>query len=67
MTAADWQAPFDLNLVPTVHFTRAAARQMMAAGHGGAVVNLASTTGLSAAPNLARVRRGEGCDTCRGT
>jgi NAD(P)-dependent dehydrogenase (short-subunit alcohol dehydrogenase family) len=46
LSEANWDAVFDTNLKGLWLCTRAAARQMMAQGRGGCVVNLASINGV---------------------
>ena len=50
---AFWQDAVALNLHTTFLGSRAAARHMIAAGEGGSIVNIASLSGLRAAPHLA--------------
>ena len=50
---ADWQDVIDINLTGEFYFGRAAARQMIAQGRGGAIVNMASESGLEAFPATA--------------
>ena len=47
VTRADWQKVVDVNLTGLFFCARAAARRMIAAGHGGRIVNIASVMGLS--------------------
>ena len=47
VTRADWQKVVDVNLTGLFFCARAAARRMIAAGHGGRIVNIASIMGLS--------------------
>ena len=42
MTDADWDYLIDINLKGGFLCAQAAARQMVAEGHGGAIVNLSS-------------------------
>ena len=54
MTEAQWDAVLDLNLKGSFLGAREAAKRMIAAGHGGVIVNLASTAGYRAAgPGIA--------------
>ncbi|MFZ5915925.1 MAG: SDR family NAD(P)-dependent oxidoreductase [Chloroflexota bacterium] len=46
LSEADWDAVFDLNLKGLWLCTQAAARQMIAQGQGGCIVNLASINGV---------------------
>ncbi len=46
---ADFRRTIDVNLKGTIHASRAAARQMIGAG-GGAIINLASITGMLGLP-----------------
>ena len=48
-----WRDAVALNLHTTFLGSRAAARHMIEAGEGGSIVNIASLSGLRAAPNLA--------------
>lgn len=47
VSASDWQRVVDVNMNAVFFCARAAARQMIAAGKGGAIVNVASIMGLS--------------------
>ncbi|MGE0880871.1 MAG: SDR family NAD(P)-dependent oxidoreductase [Acidimicrobiia bacterium] len=49
MTDADWDHVLDVNLRGTFIGAREAAKAMTAGGHGGVIVNLASTAGYRAA------------------
>ncbi|HEY1347001.1 MAG TPA: SDR family oxidoreductase [Streptosporangiaceae bacterium] len=53
MTDEQWLAVLDVTLNGTFRCTRAALRQMVAQGHGGAVVNNASVLGWRAQPGQA--------------
>ena len=53
MTDAQWLRVLDVTLNGTFRCTRAALRQMVAQGHGGAVVNNASVLGWRAQPGQA--------------
>lgn len=54
MTEAQWDKVLDLNLKGSFLGAREAAKRMIAAGHGGVIVNLASTAGFRAAgPGIA--------------
>jgi 3-oxoacyl-[acyl-carrier protein] reductase len=53
MTDADWSRVLDVTLNGTFRATRAALRQMVAQGGGGAVVNNASVVGWRAQPGQA--------------
>jgi len=46
LSEADWNAVFDTNLKGLWRCTQAAARQMIAQGSGGSIVNLASINGV---------------------
>jgi NAD(P)-dependent dehydrogenase (short-subunit alcohol dehydrogenase family) len=46
----NWRRIIDLNFVSMLAATQAAARQMIAGGHGGAIVNVASSESFRAAP-----------------
>lgn len=50
LSEADWRSVLDVNLTGTFLTSRAAAARMIAAG-GGAIVNISSVNGISAAPN----------------
>jgi NAD(P)-dependent dehydrogenase (short-subunit alcohol dehydrogenase family) len=49
MTDADWDRVLGVNLRGSFIGAREAARRMVAAGHGGVIINLASTAGFQAA------------------
>ncbi len=53
MTDDEWRLVLDVTLTGTFRCTRAALRQMVAQGHGGAVVNNASVLGWRAQPGQA--------------
>ncbi|WP_164860656.1 SDR family NAD(P)-dependent oxidoreductase [Rhodococcus sp. X156] len=53
LDVADWQRPMDLNLVSTFLSCQAEAIAMVQAGLAGAIVNVGSSSGMTAAPNLA--------------
>jgi 3-oxoacyl-[acyl-carrier protein] reductase len=53
MTGEQWRRVLDVTLTGTFRCTRAALRQMIAQGHGGAVVNNASVLGWRAQPGQA--------------
>lgn len=54
MTEAQWDKVLDLNLKGTFLGARESAKRMIAAGHGGVIINLASTAGFRAAgPGIA--------------
>jgi len=53
MTDEQWRAVLDVTLTGTFRCTRAGLRQMVAQGHGGAVVNNASVLGWRAQPGQA--------------
>jgi 3-oxoacyl-[acyl-carrier protein] reductase len=53
MTDEQWHRVLDVTLTGTFRCTRAALRQMVAQGHGGAVVNNASVLGWRAQPGQA--------------
>jgi 3-oxoacyl-[acyl-carrier protein] reductase len=53
MTDDQWQRVLDVTLTGTFRCTRAALKQMVAQGHGGAVVNNASVLGWRAQPGQA--------------
>lgn len=47
---ADWRDTLDVNLSSAFYCARAASKQMVAEGHGGVIINLASGTALRAYP-----------------
>ena len=51
-TEGDWDRTMDINGKGVLLSDQAAARQMIAEGHGGAIVNIASVAALNASPNL---------------
>lgn len=51
-TEEDWDRTMDINAKGVLFSDQAAARQMIAEGHGGAIVNIASQAALNASPNL---------------
>jgi 3-oxoacyl-[acyl-carrier protein] reductase len=53
MTDDQWQRVLDVTLTGTFRCTRAVLRQMVAQGHGGAIVNNASVLGWRAQPGQA--------------
>jgi 3-oxoacyl-[acyl-carrier protein] reductase len=53
MTDGQWSRVLDVTLTGTFRCTRAASRQMVAQGHGGAIVNNASVLGWRAQPGQA--------------
>jgi 3-oxoacyl-[acyl-carrier protein] reductase len=53
MTDEEWSRVLDVTLTGTFRCTRAAVRQLVAQGHGGAVVNNASVLGWRAQPGQA--------------
>jgi NAD(P)-dependent dehydrogenase (short-subunit alcohol dehydrogenase family) len=50
LTDADWDDSFTLGLRHVFYLAQAAGRQMLAQGTGGAIVSVASVSGLAAAP-----------------
>jgi NAD(P)-dependent dehydrogenase (short-subunit alcohol dehydrogenase family) len=50
---ADWDRVIATDLSGVFHVAQAAARAMVAAGHGGSIVNIASIAGLRVAGNIA--------------
>ena len=52
-TEDDWTRVIDTDLSGVFRVAQGAARAMLAAGHGGAIVNIASIAGLRVAGNLA--------------
>ncbi len=53
LTAAEWDRVLALNLRAPFLLTQAVARHMIAAGRGGAVVNISSTASVLARPGIA--------------
>jgi NAD(P)-dependent dehydrogenase (short-subunit alcohol dehydrogenase family) len=53
LTVEEWHKPLGLNLDSTFLSCQAEAIAMIRAGAGGAIVNVASTSGVTSAPNLA--------------
>jgi 3-oxoacyl-[acyl-carrier protein] reductase len=53
MSDAQWHDILGINLHGTMYFCRAAARQLVARGKGGAIVNIASIAGFQAKENRA--------------
>ncbi|TFG46347.1 MAG: SDR family oxidoreductase [Dehalococcoidia bacterium] len=52
ITEAIWDKTLDINLKGTMFFTQAAAKAMIAKGHGGKIVNIASVDGFHPTGNL---------------
>ncbi|PPD58368.1 SDR family NAD(P)-dependent oxidoreductase [Dehalogenimonas etheniformans] len=52
MTEGIWDKTIDINLKGIMFFTQAAARAMIAKGHGGKIVNIASVDGFHPTGNL---------------
>lgn len=50
LTDEGWQATIDLNLTSLVYSNRAAVRQFLAQGSGGAILNVGSVLGFSPSP-----------------
>jgi 3-oxoacyl-[acyl-carrier protein] reductase len=53
ITVDDWDMTFDVNVRAMLLTTQVAARSMIAAGHGGTIVNMASMGGKVGSPNQA--------------
>jgi len=53
VTLEEWQLVMDVNLTGAFLCTQAAARQMIAAGRGGRIINIASQAAKSGFPHLA--------------
>ena len=53
LTLEEWRRPVDLNLTSTFLSCQAEAISMVRRGGGGAIVNVSSSSGMTAAPNLA--------------
>lgn len=53
ITVEDWDLTFDVNVRSMLLTTQVGARAMIAAGHGGTVVNMASMGGKVGSPNQA--------------
>jgi NAD(P)-dependent dehydrogenase (short-subunit alcohol dehydrogenase family) len=60
LTAAEWDKTHGVNLRGAFLCTQAAARAMIAAGNGGAVVNLSSVHGFGGAPDHAHYEASKG-------
>lgn len=56
----DWEQVQQTNLRGTFLFSQAAARQMIAAGNGGKIINLASIDGIKPTGNLAHYNASKG-------
>lgn len=52
MTEAVWDRTLDINLKGVMFFSQAAARAMIAKGHGGKIINIASVDGFHPTGNL---------------
>lgn len=53
ITAEEWQKPFTLNSTSTFLAAQAEALSMVRGGAGGSIVTVGSSSGITAAPNLA--------------
>lgn len=53
LTVEDWERPLALNLTSTLLSCQAEAISMVRGGAGGSIVNVGSSSGVTAAPNLA--------------
>jgi len=51
LSDADWQDTIEVNLFSTFYCSRAAAKQLVQQGEGGAILNVASGTALRSTPN----------------
>jgi NAD(P)-dependent dehydrogenase (short-subunit alcohol dehydrogenase family) len=51
LSAEDWRTVVEVNLTGTFNTARAAARRMVAAGTGGAIVTITSMNGVAPGPN----------------
>ncbi|TDR88931.1 SDR family NAD(P)-dependent oxidoreductase [Enterovirga rhinocerotis] len=60
VTTADWQRILDVNVRGTMLTSQAFARALIAAGRGGAIVNVASMLSQFGAPNLASYTASKG-------
>jgi len=60
MTEAVWDKTIDINLKGTMFFSQAAARAMIAEGHGGKIVNIASIDAFHPNGNLAEYDASKG-------
>lgn len=60
MTEAMWDKVLGINLKGVFFFAQAAAQQMVQAGHGGKIVNIASIDGLHPTGNLAHYDSSKG-------
>jgi len=56
LTDADWDESFDLVLRHVFYLAQAAGRRMLVQGTGGAIVSIASVSGLSPPGNTPRLR-----------
>lgn len=52
MTDEGWRATMELNLTGMFNSNRAAARRLLALGHGGSIVNMGSVLGFSPSPRF---------------
>jgi NAD(P)-dependent dehydrogenase (short-subunit alcohol dehydrogenase family) len=59
VTAEDWAAQMDVNLSGLFAACQAAGREMIRAGRGGAIVNVASNAGKVGYPNMAPYNAGK--------
>jgi 2-dehydro-3-deoxy-D-gluconate 5-dehydrogenase len=60
MTEAIWDKAIDINLKGVMFFSQAAARAMIAKGHGGKIVNIASVDAFHPTGNLAEYDASKG-------
>jgi glucose 1-dehydrogenase len=60
VTEADWDLVIDVNLKGSFLVGQAVARAMVAAGKGGAIVNMSSVNGLMAIPSIASYNASKG-------
>lgn len=60
LTEHQWDRVLDINLKGSFFFAQAAARQIVAEGHDGAIVNIASIDGLHPTGNLAHYDASKG-------
>jgi NAD(P)-dependent dehydrogenase (short-subunit alcohol dehydrogenase family) len=59
-TPADWARIIDVNLTGAFHCAQLVARQMVATGQGGAIINISSVAGVIGISQLAAYGGGEG-------
>ena len=60
ITEADWDAVLDINLKGSFLVGQAVAKAMVAAGRGGAIVNMSSVNGIMTIPSIASYNASKG-------